>query len=271
MDTLTYFASQSPITDPGKHGDLIAAMPKTIPEICSAVQGLCQNYKTWYSVKIGTEQLLLSNDHYVSDIIGNVLRKDKSPLTEARGEEERIFASSADYVSLFCAIARHNGIPARKRVGYKVSDMYVAYDIAEYWDGSAWQQADAAGMLDGCKFVYAAEAWQAWRKGELCECQLRGDPARGAEVLRACLMLDLAAVNKMEMLNWDRYGWMLTPVMYQSSRAMAVLDEVAGLLLDVDANLEALQAVYTREEGLEVPHAVKCAHPLIPAFKFTLR
>lgn len=272
MDTLSYFASQSPITDPGKYGDVIAAMPKDAAALCAAIQGLCLNYKVWYTYKVGTEQMLQSNDHYVSDIIKNILNKCKAPLTEARAEDhERLYTSTADCVSLFCSVARANGIPTRKRVGYKVGDTYIGYDIAEYWNGTAWEQADAAGRLDGCKFVSAAEAWQAWKKGELDADLVHCDPSCGVEALRAGVMLDLAAVNKMEMLNWDRYGWMLTPVKYQSKRAAAVLNEVAELLLDVDANIEALQAVYTREEGLEVPDVVKCEHPLIPEFKFTLR
>lgn len=287
MDTLSYFATQSPITEPGSYSDQIAAMPKDAAALCEAIQGLYLNYKTWYQFKTGTEQILQSNDHYVRVMLRNVLDKDKSPLTQARDDGERVYASAADYVSLFCAVMRANGTPARKRVGFKLSDAadslkygrigfekdyagdyYVSYDVAEYWNGTAWEQVDAAGMLGDCKFVSAAEAWQAWRKGEVCACTFHNDPSAGEIALRSCLMLDLAAVNKMELLGWDRYGWMTTAVGYLSDRALAVLDEVAELLLDVDKNLEALQAVYTREEGLEVPNVLLCAHPIVPAFKF---
>lgn len=287
MDTLSYFATQSPITDPGAYGEQIAAMPKDAAALCEAIQGLYLNYKTWYQFKAGTEQILQSNDHYVRVMLRNVLDKDKAPLTQVRADGERVYASAADYVNLFCAAARTNGTPARARFGFKLSsaadsvkygrigyekdyagDFYVCYEIAEYWNGSAWVQADAAGMLNGCKFIPAAEAWQSWRKGEVCACAFHNEPSDGAEALRSCLMLDLAAVNKVELLGWDRYGWMLIPVNYMSGRAYAALDEAAGLLADVDANLEALQAVYAREEGLEVPGALLCAHPIVPAFKF---
>ncbi|MGN1003641.1 MAG: transglutaminase-like domain-containing protein [Oscillospiraceae bacterium] len=269
MDTRSYFAAQSSITDPGEYGSLFADMPKTAPEICGVIQGLFLDYAAWYTFPVGTERLLLTNDHYVSAILGNIMAMNKNPLTVARPVPERIFASASDYASLFCAIARYHGIPARKRVGYTPGEVYRSYDIAEYWDGSAWQQADPAGLLEG-EFLSAAQAWQAWRKGEMAPEQFRGDPSKGVDILRAGLMLDLASVNKVELLDWDRYGWMLTPIDYLSDRAWAVLDEVAELLQNVDENLEALQAVYTREEGLEVPHAVECNHPLVPVHKFEL-
>lgn len=269
MDTKTYFATQSSITDPREHGDLFAGLPKTAPEICSVVQGLILDYAAWYTYFVGTERLLLSNAHYVSTILGNLIALNKGPLTEARPDPERVFASTSDAASLFCAIARYHGIPARKRVGYVSGEVYRSYDIAEYWDGSAWQQADPFGKLEG-EFLSAGQAWQAWRKGELAPEQFRGDPSRGADSLRANLILDLAAVNKVEMLNWDRFGWMLTPIDYLSNRAWATLDEVAELLQNVDENLETLRAIYSREEGLEVPNAVECKHPLVPVHKFEL-
>ncbi len=268
MDTCTYYASQSSITDPAEFGEQLDALPSDPAEVCQALQGLFIDYAAWYSYPVGTERLLQTNDHYVRDILKNILDLNKSPLTTARPIPERVYASTSDYVSLFCAVARRRGIPARKRVGYTSGQMFRSYDVAEYWDGKQWQQIDPAAMLEG-EFLSAGRAWRLWRAGTLSPEQFRGDPSRGADVLLANLMLDLAAMNKVELLNWDRYGWMLRPFDQFSNRAWALLDRCAELL-ENSGPLEQLQEIYEQEEGVHVPEVIRCANPLVPPHQFEL-
>lgn len=269
MDTLSYFATQSAFTDPGEYGSLFADLPKTVPEICQAIQGLFLDYTERYKYPIVNERLLCTNARYVSAVLGWVLKLNKAPLTQARAEEDRFTATSSDYANLFCSIARYHGIPARKRVGFAAGQ---SFDVAEYWDGSAWKQVDSSGLAQG-EFVSAAQAWKSVRSGAADAGQFQGDSntkPQGMDVLLANLMLDLAAMQKIELLNWDRYAWMMRPLDDFSDRAWQTLDKVAELLLAGDEALGELAALYEQEEGLQVPKCIRCDSPVAPPHKVEL-
>ncbi len=258
MDTIAYFVAQSSFTDPGEYAELFSVLPKDAEAIRTVIQGLFLDQKERYKYPIVNERLLDSHSHCIQGVIKSVLSWNKAPLNEAREIPDRFLASPHDYANLFCSMARSQGIAARKRVGF---DAKGSYELAEYWDGQAWKQIDVAGLMTG-EFVPAAKAWQECRKG--------ADAAAfgGLEAVRCALMLDLAAMNKIELLAWDRYGWMLRPFEDFSDKAWNTLDKAAELLLGDD--IEALQALYNSEEGIEVPRIVKCDTPLVPPHKAEL-
>lgn len=267
MDILAYFATQSPITDPGDKSGLYSDVPKTAPEICQVIQGLLLDYRERYKYPIVNERFLMTNSRYAQAILKNVISLDKSPLTTARPEADRFTASSSDYACLFCSMARHNGIPARKRVGFLAQEdgTYLSLDIAEYYDGG-WKQVG----VDAAQFMSAAQAWQACRAGKIAPELFKDEEHKGLEVVRNNLILDVAAMNKMELLNWDRYGWMMRPFADFSDKAWAILDKAAELLLAGDGALEELHALYEGEEGIQVPRVIKCDTPLVPPHKVEL-
>jgi len=82
MDLLTYYAQQSPITDPAEYVGLFADLPRDIA-------GLCR----------------------VSKMLACLVELDDRLLTEARPPEKRLIGCCHDFASLFCAMARHQGIP----------------------------------------------------------------------------------------------------------------------------------------------------------------
>lgn len=271
MDTLSYFAAQSPLTDPGEYSSMLPDLPKEAPEICRIIQGLFLNHEERYKYPIVNERLLETHSRYISVVLKEVLALDKRPLSEARPEADRFLASSSDYANLFCAIARAHGIPARKRAGFRPDgpESFRSHELAEYWDGNAWQQVDPSGLCQG-QFMPAAQAWQACRSGQTAPEQFQDEQSKGLTVVRANLLLDLAAMNKLELLNWDRYGWMMRPFKDFSDRAWEILDQVAELLLAGDKALDELQALYAREEGIQVPRVITCDTPLVPPHKVEL-
>lgn len=269
MDTLSYYAAQSPFTDPGDLSGLFTGLPKTVPELCRVVQGLCLDYEIRYKYPIVNERVIPTHVRYVSAVLKEITALDKSPLTEARPEVNRFLASSSDYANLLCSMARAQGIPARKRVGFTKGETYDSFELTEYWDGSAWKQADASELAKG-EFLSAAEAWQAVRSGKLDAGLFRDKENSGLSVVRNNLLLDLAAMNKRELLNWDRYGWMLRPFEDFSDKAWEILDKAAELLLAGDGALDELAELYNREEGIQVPKVIRCETPLIPPHKAEL-
>ena len=52
MDIQSYFTSQSAMTDPGANAELIAKLPRTVPELCEALQKLCLIYEERYKYPI---------------------------------------------------------------------------------------------------------------------------------------------------------------------------------------------------------------------------
>ena len=138
-----------------------------------------------------------------------------------------------------------------------------------YWDGSAWKQIDPSGEIEG-EIVPAAKVWAACRAGEMCPCQFVADAQTkqtGWDAVRNNLILDLAAMNKVELLNWDRFGWMQRPFDDFSAKALASMDAAAAALLKADEDFDAVLAVYENEEGLQVPAVVTCDSPLVPPHK----
>ena len=265
MDTLTYFASQSALTDLGKYGEQYAAVPADVTAICGVVQGLFLKMEERYKYPIVNERLLGTHARKVSAVLDWVMKfKKGGNVVDVREIPDRFLASSSDYANLFVALCREKGIAARKRVGFANG---TSCDYAEYWDGNAWKQIDPSGEIEG-EIVPAAKAWAACRAGEMCACQFVADAQTkqlGWDAVRNNLILDLAAMNKVELLNWDRYGWMQRPFDDFSEKALATMDAAAAALVNED--MDAVQTIYEAEEGLQVPAVITCDSPLVPPHK----
>ena len=270
MDTLTYFASQSALTDLGKYGEQYAAVPADVTAICGVVQGLFLKQEERYKYPIVNERLLGTHARQVSAVLDWVMKfKKGGNVVDAREIPDKFLASSSDYANLFVAICREKGIAARKRVGFANG---ASCDYAEYWDGSAWKQIDPSGEIEG-EIVSAAKVWTACRAGEDDAAKYVADAQTkhiGWEAVRTNLILDLAAMNKVELLNWDRYGWLLRPFADFSDKALATMDTAAAALLKADEDFDAVLAVYENEEGLQAPRMIKCDTPLVPPHKAEL-
>jgi hypothetical protein len=293
MNPLTYYATQSPFTDPGTCGILFSDLPRAISEICGVIQGLCLDYEERHKYPIVNERLLETNSRYVRIILENIINLDNRPFVEARSPALRFMASSADFANLFCSMARFHGIPARKRVGFVnyIASVYTGYyrsrEIAEYWDPTAsrWRRVDPmsdklaieadAGEFDPydlpeAGFFPAGKAWQACRAGQSDPEMYRDQEARGSGLVLANLILDLASINKHEMLNWDRFGLMRQPFETLSDKDLEMLDQLAELLLAGDEAFEELQALYSRETSLQVPRTITCDTPVAAAHEVEL-
>jgi hypothetical protein len=146
--------------------------------------------------------------------------------------------------------------------------------VCEYWDGAAWPLLDgqleevavkelgvgfAPSDVPRDQFIDASTAWRRLRTGEL-------DPARmGLSVLGLTgtwfvvgnLMLDVAALNKEEMLPWEKWsvGRDCGPGQEPTPAWSERLDEVAGLLHGSPGAALA-RRVYGEREWLRVPPTV---------------
>ena len=273
-DALGYYAEAGAITDPSFFAPLLDAVSKGIPGVVKAVQGLLVhiNWAEHYGLNLSDEREQEMRARTVVQKLDKALGYDSRPLTEGRELENRLVANSRDYSVLLCAMLRHQGVPARARCGfatYFVPDQYEDHWVCEHWnaDEKRWVLVDA--QLDAMqrralrisfnqfdvprdKYLVAGKAWQMCRAGQADPDKFGLLEWRGLWFVRNNLVRDLLALNKIELLPWDRWGLMadsqepLTPVDAELLDRIAALtqggNETLGQVLSLvsgDARLQA--------------------------------
>src|SRR5262249_24882929 len=96
------------------------------------------------------------------------------------------------------------------------------------------------------RFLVAGVVWQRIRSGQVDPSQYGvapDDSFRGEWAIRNHLIYDLAALNKIELLLWDRWPWMDIegPL---PDEDYPLLDQIAALTQEGDEAFERLQAIY---------------------------
>jgi len=203
---------------------------------------------------------------------------DPRPLDEPRQPANRVGARCHAFSRLTVAMLRAAGVPARARCGFGTyfrPGWFEDHWVAEYWNAAddRWQMVDAQldatwrTMLrydgDPCsinptEFVTAGHAWQAWRRGELdaAQCGLSAIDEHGAHWIAGNLRLDLAALNKVEMLPWDVWGSGWEPGAEPTGAQLELFDAVAALTVDPDARFAELRTRYETDDELRMDGTV---------------
>jgi len=169
-------------------------------------------------------------------------------------------------------------VPARARCGFGAyfrPGWFEDHWVAEYWNAAdrRWQLVDAQldatwrKMIDfdgdplamtATEFVTAGHAWQAWRRGELdaARCGLSPINEHGAHFIAGNLRLDLASLNKVEMLPWDVWGSGWEPGGQPTDEQLSMFDAVAELTVDPDARFAELRERYESDDSLRMAGTV---------------
>jgi hypothetical protein len=283
VDPSAYYSTQSPITDPGKCVGLLDAVPDDVAGLCRIVQGVSINFYGMSGHKLPGERLPEMDTRYVEMMLARIVELDNRPLTQPRPPEKRLVGCCRDAAVLFCALARHQGIPTRTRVGFATylddsgSDFNISHEIAEYWDVSDkhWRLVDPSLddlaiqekniQFDTCdvprdQFLVAGKAWQMCRAGEADPSRFGFEDMMGLWFIRGNLMLDLAAQNRMELLLWDSWGLMRAET--PADDECSLMDKVAVLTQTGNEAFTEMQAIYEEESGLKVPRVVKSYSPV---------
>jgi len=281
-EPLAYYSSHGRITDPGAQAAAFAGLPAGVRALTRAVQGLVFHYfadEGIFGWRPPKERLPEIDTRRVGAMLARLAALDPRPLTEARPPERRLIGCCRDFTVLLCAMARHQGIPARARVGfarYFTPDFYVDHEIVEWWDGGEgrWRLVDpelgerhVAHYRIGFdpfdvprdQFIVGGRAWQLCRTGA-------ADPEtfglapdlpepRGIRFVRGHVIQDLAALNKMELLLWDVWGLMQAA----PDAGLALLDEVAERTQAADGFADVRRLYAT--PGLAVPARIRSLSP----------
>ncbi len=266
----------------------LAGVPVDIAGIRQVSQELVVHYTGATDgsfVPVRGERLREVDLRYADAMLRRLRALGEPRLVRARPLSERIAGCCRDFTLLFVTLARAKGIPARLRVGYGTyfrPGWWLDHVVAEVWDGAAarWRLVEpeitdsfardsaAGGRLDPLdlppdRFVTGPRAWLAARAGEIDpeRCVVAPDLdepyTRGWSSLRAHVVLDLAALAKVEMVLWDQWG--LLDDADPLARA-PLLDAVARDTAD-PAVRAATVARWIGHDGIAVPDTVTSYSP----------
>lgn len=277
-----YYRAQSATSDPKQYAYLFDGLPTDLAGIAQVTQGLIYHYMAGpyiYGWEPPPARFREINTRTMANILAALLAKDARPLTEPRPFADRLIGCCRDFSLLACAILRHQGRAARVRHGfgnYFVPEYWFDHVIVEVWEEARWRRFDPQLALDhnwgfdtldmpDAVFATGGRAWQ------LCRAE-QADPerfglgpneqeVRGWWFIRERLQLDVAALNKVELLCWDGIDGLSESVPADA----AILDEMSALSLDPDST--ALRQRCATDPRWQLPTTVACFHPMIgPAF-----
>jgi hypothetical protein len=290
MTSLADYARHSPYSDPGAHAPLLDALPTDVRELTAVVRNVVVHFRA-AGITFTGDRLAEIDSRWLDRILATDQGRFPVPLGEPRPEEQRVVGCCRDFTLLTVAALRHRGVPARSRVGFATyfgADWRHDHVIAEYWDGRRWVFVDAQPepgpqwpAFDTCDMPYlvgakppappvfetAAQAWTAYRRGEIDADRYGVDPAmpfKGPRFVRDEVLIELAHRQRDELLLWDVWGD-LSADMDAGLGDVGLVDEVAGLLLAADEGDEAaereLARRYAADPRLHPGATVECFSP----------
>ncbi len=284
MNVLAYYAipgAMTAFTD--TQLKLIKQLPEDIPSLVRIIQGLLIHQfvaETMYSVKIPATREHEAHLRRATELLDGILGINGAPLALARRPEQRLAGVCHHFAKLLVAILRTKGIPARMRYGFGAyfnAGYFEDHSLCEYWNAKEkrwvlvdpqfdefWRQSPLVrhDVLDVPRdqFITADSAWRQCRSGKL-DAKYFGiitGEMRGLWFIAGNIVKDIAALNKMEMLQWDAWTGMPRPNnTMQNKKTLARFDRLAELLQDPDAVFDELAMLYADPVNqLHVPERV---------------
>lgn len=252
-----------------------------VRHVVAVVQGLLVYdvvARDFYGADLGPQQAEAIQLRDSAALLTAARDADPRPLDEPRPPADRIGGRCHTFSRLVVAFLRAAGVPARARcgfAGYFLPGQLEDHWVAEHWDPveGRWRMLDAqldatwqekvrfeGDLLDisADEFLTAGHAWQRWRAGELDagRCGLTAIDEHGAHWIAGNLRLDLASLNKVEMLPWDVWvaGW--EPGETPTDDVLELFDAVAAMTVDPDASFGALRDRYDTDPSLRMDGTV---------------
>ena len=284
---LSYYATQSRMTDPGRMAGLLDGLPKNFAALRQVACGLIIHYRGGNPLQHGipAERMREIDSRYVETMLTRLTELKDGPITGLRSPKEKLVGCCRDSTVLFLAMGRALGIPIRARVGfatYFVPGYYIDHEVAEVWDAEEqrWRLVDPGigddfVSRDGVRvsyldlppesFLLAGSAWQQCRAGTADPEKFMVDPGLEVEDTRSWpqirhnLVQDLAALNKTEMLLWDTWSGSQQTL---TDRDLDRLDRLAEQTSATDPDIAKVIRLYQDDPELQVPATVVSEDPL---------
>lgn len=278
MNQSDFYLQHSPMSHPGAHAYLFDAVDD-VASICKAAQNVLVHYSA-DKYKPPKHRYPEADLRFARHMLARILYWDERPLTKKRMNKKRLVGCCRDYALLAVSMMRHKGIPARLRYGtasYFKQGYYIDHVVVEYWHDSEkrWVMIDAeyygvehfgfdtTDMPKG-QFILGADGWLMARQGKIDINRFGlGSRSRlnGWRFILPEMMLDLAALNRVEMLCWDKWGFAINFKKLKKADK-EFLDKVA-YATTTDDNFQEWQTYYQHDK-LSVPDTVNSYSPACP-------
>lgn len=250
---LDFYRQDAPITalDPSRHRPALEGLDPDPRALAKVVRGVLVHRDWLPAMGLVLNAGRLADQHLrpVSQVVDRILTLRQGPLGSRREPVDRMVGVCRHFAVLHVALLRWHGIPARARAGFGgyFEPGWVDHWITEYWNGVRWVRHDAqigrqVAELLGLdfdpadqplgKFLTGAEAWRLCRAGEADPDDFGIFHEHGLHFVLGDLLLDLAALNKVELLPWDMIGkgqhWQ------PDDNELAEVDRLAGIICSDD-------------------------------------
>jgi hypothetical protein len=278
-EMLSFYRASGRFTDPGAYADLLGQLPREIPALVAAVQGL-QEHIFW----LGENKALFSQERQQSELnmraaqdkLERILALDPAPLNQPRPLERRLLGNCRDFSVLMVTFLRAMGVAARARCGfgaYFMPDHFEDHWVVEYWNVSEarWVAVDAQltpfqqqvlhldfDPLDipPGKFISGGEAWRMCRRGGQDPEKFGIFEMNGWDFIRGDLLRDVLALNNIEILPWDMTAAMQPPYEQLDAARLEALDRLAEASAEVpdqhpEDTFNAIRALYLADPSLQ--------------------
>jgi len=285
LAALKYYATPGRFTTFGnKDIVVVKKLPKDVKQLSAILHGLLIHQyvaRDFFAASLSEEKIDKETHlRSAADILHAIEALDAGPLTEQRAPNARVAGVCHHFAKLLLAILRAQGTSARMRYGfgdYFNPGSFEDHSLVEYWNKKEhrWVLADPQfdetwrwrlkirhDVLDvpRDRFWTASQAWIACREGKQDPRAFGITPAgmSGLWFIAGNLAKDLAALNKMEMLQWDAWSGMPRPNnTMKDKKRLAFFDRIAALTADPDTNFTALRKTYNdASEKIAVPACV---------------
>lgn len=278
--TLSFYSAQGLMTSPGRHAALLSDLPRDVAGLAGLLHGLIihEHLAGVYGVTLSDEDRASVHVRRTEDLLGLIIGRDASPLTEPREPSARLAGNCRHFTVLLVAMLRAQGTPARARCGfggYFGTAMFEDHWVCEYWDATAqlWRLADA--QIDGAQreifpigfdvtdvprdqFLIAGDAWARCREGAAnpADFGLSVVKESGLWWIAGNLMRDAAALGNIELLPWDCWGAMPAPDGEIGDAELVLFDQLAGYTRMPDPAFDLLRQLVAGDDRLRVPPKV---------------
>lgn len=280
-ELLDYYREPGIFTTVGGFEDQVDALPDDVGKIAHAVQMLLV-HRAWaphYGLEVTPERELENGLHSTEAMLTMAMQHAPTPIGGIRLPQQRVVGVCRHFSTMMAAFLKQKGVPARARCGFATyfeQGKYVDHWVCEYWlaSESRWVQVDA--QLDTLqqqvvkvdfdpldtprdRFLTAGDVWRQYRAGTI-------DPETcgimhmwGAWYIAGNLALDVASLQRIELLPWEPVGLLgITgepPASEEAADAASLLyDDVAALTVRADAAaITELLAMADRDARLRPP------------------
>jgi Transglutaminase-like superfamily len=272
-DLLAFYRSPGLFTDLDGFEGEVEGLPCDVA-VARTVQGLLiqEGLIGAYGVSLPAERIAEKQLHSSVAMLARAMSLDSQAIVSPRVPERRVVGVCRHFATLFVAIMRLKGLPARAHCGsanYFAPGKHLDHWVGEYWNAmeGRWVLVDAQiddrqrelfrVTLDRLdvprdRFLVAGDAWRACRNGaDPMTFGVAGTEMWGLVEVYGDLFQDLAALQNIELLPWGWYGLATDK---SGIGETALIDRLAGISSSADAQaFEELRSMIAEDDRLRPP------------------